>query len=314
MPPTTKDYEPIELRVRVPASTSNLGPGFDQLGLALELYLDVQMTRPVGAKKHQFGSLGGTAKAWTLEKNLLPEAFDACLKRAGATPQYFEFCAHSEIPTCGGLGSSGAAVVAGLLLANLWLGPKALSPTELAELGCELEGHPDNSTASLFGGCTLGVPTDAEGLQVIQHPLHADFFFAVVWSSFQLETKAAREALPQTLPIHDVVRNLRSLSLLLTGLSNGDPVALRLGCRDNLHTPFRLPLIPGASRALSTANSLGAWLSAISGSGASLIAIHNNHETATTIAKAMASELREAHGDAEFRVLRASNKGAEQLI
>jgi homoserine kinase len=301
------------LRVRVPASTSNLGPGFDQLGLALELFLDAEAHGPLDLAEHRLGTLEGMASDWVLEDNLLPRAFDACLEKAGAPPAHFEFDVQSSIPLRRGLGSSGAAITAGLILANEWLGERGLSLVELATLGFQLEGHTDNSTASLFGGCTLGIPLEDSQLRVLQPEVHPDLLFAVAWGPAEVATAQARAVLPSALPLDEVVRHLQRLPLLLEGLASADAEALRAGSWDRLHSPFRLPLIPGAGSALAAAESEGAFLATISGSGSAVIAAHDQREVATRLAATMARELAAAQGDSVSHVLRPYRRGAHRI-
>lgn len=305
------------LGVRVPASTSNLGPGFDQLGLALELFLEVELREPIEGPRHEFGQLEGCASQWPAGPNLLFEAFDLG-RSARSRAQRFRFDVRSEIPICRGLGSSGAAVAAGLLLARAIEAPAAddLGPAErrrLAALGLDLEGHPDNLTASLLGGCTLGVPLPGGELQVVEHPLHAGLVFSLAWPSTTLSTERARAALPSSFTLEDLVWNTRRLSLLLAGLSTGDPTLLRLGAEDRLHTAYRLPLIPGAERALAAAREAGAWMSAISGSGSGLIAVQDDRARAQEIAAAMARELERENEWAEARALGPARDGAQGM-
>jgi homoserine kinase len=126
-----------------------------------------------------------------------------------------------------------------------------------------------------------------------------------------LPTERARAALPSTLTLEDVVWNTRRLSLLLEGLRSGEPELLRLGSEDRLHTPHRLPLIPGAARALEAALAAGAWMSAISGSGSGLIALQDDEHRAREIAAAMATELERENEWVEVRCLRAARVGAQ---
>ena len=165
---------PRRLRVRVPASTSNLGPGFDSLGLALSLWLEVEAELTDGP--HTFASLGGTAEGWPTEQNLLTRAFDAGCRLLGVAPQGLRVHATSEIPVGRGLGSSGAAIAAGIALAAA-LASERPDQDGLCRLAHELEGHPDNTTASLCGGCTLALP-------------HTDGLVAVSYTHLTLPTKA----------------------------------------------------------------------------------------------------------------------------
>jgi len=266
---STPDLAPA--RLSVPCSTSNLGPGFDMLGLALELRLDVELCGPGHADGHRLLSATGTAAEWPTADNLLFRAFDKALAHFGFSRAPAQFRVHSEIPLERGLGSSGAAVAAGLLLANACMHGIA-DRDVLAQLGMQLEGHPDNSTASLFGGCTLGVPLE-DGLRVLHPELSKELGFAVAWSDAKLSTERARDALPRSVPFASAVENPRRLALLLEGLKRADPVLLAEGGKDELHVAYRLPLIPGGEQALEAAREAGAWLATISGAGSALVAI-----------------------------------------
>jgi homoserine kinase len=212
-----------------------------------------------------------------------------------------QFEVDSEIPVARGLGSSGAAVAAGLLLCDAF----ARHPSSIDELlawGLELEGHPDNSSAALLGGCTLSVPRPGGGLRVVAQELHSDLGFALAWPDVPLATHAARSVLPSAVRFEDAVENPRRLALLLEGLRRADPELLRLGSADRLHVPYRLPLIAGAENAFVSAREAGAWLATISGSGSALIAI-GPHEHVEAIADSMADALRVDGRNAEGRVV-----------
>lgn len=297
------------LRTRTPCSTSNLGPGFDFLGLALELWLEVECTAAPGAEHELL--LGQDQSAhWPHEGNLLLRAFDLALRELGGEPTPQRFQVRSEIPLGRGLGSSGAAVAAGLLLGAAAAGEHAPDRAQLAELGLALEGHPDNSTASLLGGCTLAVPLGAGALSVVQQPLHEDLSFAVAWPSVGLSTQLAREALPHQVPFADAVENPRRLALLLEGLRTGRHDLLAAGIEERLHVRARSTLIPGAAEALAAARAAGAPAATISGSGSALVAIDTSPEGASAAARAMESCLAEHSEWATSRVLAAARSGA----
>lgn len=290
------------LRVSVPCSTSNLGPGFDFLGLALSLHLEVRLLGSSRNSEHVLETCEGTAVEWPRAgTNLLFLAFDDALARLGEEPRYMRFGARSVIPIARGLGSSGAAVAAGLLLAAAVTRHPA-TPDELVTWGLALEGHPDNVCAALLGGCTLSVPRPQGGVRVVRQELHPDLGFALAWSSRQLATSLARSVLPREVAFDDAVENPRRLALLLEGLRLADAELLSLGGEDRLHVRYRLPLIPGGEAALHAAREAGAWLATVSGSGSSLIAI-GSKACSQAVADAMCSALRAHNGDAEGRVV-----------
>ena len=289
-------------RIVVPGSTSNLGPGFDFLGLALSLYLEVRVLGRASGDAHEFAQLDGTASGWPATKdNHFLRAFDLAAARLGLRTGPMRFSARSEIPIARGLGSSGAAAAAGLRLA-CGLTEKPASPDQLLAWGLELEGHPDNSSAALLGGCTLSVPVPGGGVRVVQQPLHQDLAFAVAWPSRGFPTPAARAVLPKSVPFADAVENPRRLALLLEGLRTADPELLALGGEDRLHVPYRLPKIEGAAAAIEAARASGAWLATISGSGSGLIAI-GPHARIEEIAAEMRRALQTGDPAAESRVV-----------
>ena len=207
----------------------------------------------------------------------------------------------SEIPVGRGLGSSGAAVAAGLLLAAS-LVPEPPDAARLLEWGIRCEGHPDNVAASLLGGCTLCHPDPSgAGPACIAQPVHPSIAFAVAWPARPLSTAEARAALPDTVPHADAVENPRRLALLLEGLRTGNPRWLSAGGEDRLHVDARLSLIPGARRALEAARDAGAWLATLSGAGSGTIAL-GSHDRIESIAAAMRSAFRQTTGAGEARV------------
>ena len=260
--------------VRVPATTSNLGPGFDFLGLALSLWLEVRAA-PSGDREHALVDAQGSAGEWPPPAtNLLFRAFDRARSELGLTQLGLRVEARSEIPISRGLGSSGAAIAAGLALGAGWEEPASVARhlEELVAIGSELEGHPDNSTASLCGGCTLALPS-ANGLRILHHRVHPSIGFAVAWPGTPVPTAPARAALPDRVAFADAVENPRRLAALLAGLDEGDPGLIAHGVEDRLHVRHRLPLIPGGAETLGAAREAGAWAATVSGSGSTLIAL-----------------------------------------
>jgi len=302
MNPQSSDWTGLSLRV--PASTSNLGPGFDFLGLALSLELEIRVLGLEG-EMPRFVECTGTAAGWPRgADNLVLRAFELAARGLGlqASPGLV-LAAHSEIPVARGLGSSGAAIVAGLLLAERASGRRA-SEEQLLTWGLQLEGHPDNSSAALLGGCTLSVPVGGGRLRVVRAELAPELCFALAWSEDKLATREARAVLPVQVPFADAVENPRRLALLLEGLRRADAELLALGIEDRLHVQHRLPLIRGGREALGAARAAGAWAATISGSGSSLIALAPRAR-AQAAADAMATELRRATGGATARVVEA---------
>jgi len=267
--------------VRVPCSTSNLGPGFDLLGLALSMHLEVTARVADGANEHVLQHRGEERPDAPAEDDLVVRALRAFERRFHAELPPLAIEARSEIPVGRGFGSSGAAVAAGLLVGAAAAGREDLLGDRagaLAELAVELEGHPDNAVASLLGGCTLSCPVEAGGgaparLRVVRQPVHASLGFALAWPSRPTFTEEARAALPGSVPLADAIENPRRLALLLEGLRTGDAGLLRDGVHDRLHERFRRALVPGADGASAAAIEAGAFAACMSGAGSGLVAI-----------------------------------------
>lgn len=308
------------IEVRVPASTSNLGPGFDLLGWALDLYLTVRLLGPSEGPNHQIVPRPNLLTTrdrvceWpTGGDNLLFRAFDAARSSLGSTDRGGRrFQVSSEIPTARGLGSSAAAIVAGLLLARAehqgGTDPAAHDldaplPEAWIELAVELEGHPDNVLPAALGGLVLGWRTNEGGVGRRSLRVSPGFGLAVAWPETPVSTWEAREVLPATLPRERVVAQGALLARLLEGLREGDGELLR-GCgRDHLHVPHRLGLVPGGTSALQAAERAGAHLATLSGSGSALFAVAPP-DRAGRIAEAMGAAFRQAGQDSVARVVR----------
>lgn len=295
-------------RIAVPASTSNLGPGFDLLGLALDLWLTVEV-RLRGPDPARLGRRTGEAEHWPDEgANLLLRAFDATARDLGLDSSAFAFDVDSEIPVSRGLGSSGAAIVAGIELASALAGATLSLEDRLAR-ALALEGHPDNVTPALLGGCVLAAPLGGGAPLVVRQPVHPGIAFAVAWPAATLPTALARSLLPAEVSFADARENPRRLALLLEGLRSADPRLLRAGVEDRLHARFRLPRIPGGQAALDAAYSAGAWLATVSGSGSALVAAADPTRIAEIVA-AMRREFERVSAPASGRVVRVVNEPA----
>lgn len=290
----------MRLSVRVPCSTSNLGPGFDCLGLALGLWLRAE-ARPHAAAEDRVVRREGHAEEWPERGDLLLEALARARAEGGGGPGAALALA-SEIPVGRGFGSSGAAVAAGLLLgAALARHPPPLE--RLHALGVALEGHPDNVTASLFGGLTVCHPDAHAGAPLlVRETISERIACAIAWSDQALATREARRVLPASVPFADAVENARRLPLLLAGLRGGERALVEAGGEDRLHVPVRLPLIRGGAAALAAARAAGAWTATISGAGSGLVAL-GPRARAEAIAAALQDALARASTGACARIL-----------
>jgi homoserine kinase len=298
-------FEPMSLlplHVRVPASTSNLGPGFDCVGLALALFVDVTLLGESSTGATHFESRTGTALAWPSDGGCLVAAFDRAMRDAGKEPRPMSWRVDSQIPIGFGLGSTGAATAAGLLLGYaLAHNTLDVEPRVLITAGVELEGHPDNSSASLLGGCTLAIKGEGRW-HVIEHPISAEIGLALAWPSTPFDTRLSRGALPDNVSYADAVDQPRRFAFLLAGLASADPALLKLGSHERLHQPYRLPRIPGAVEVFAAAEKAGAWITTISGAGSGVVALAS-HAKVPHIATAMEAAYHAVDPPANARVL-----------
>jgi homoserine kinase len=256
--------------VRVPCSTSNLGAGFDCLGLAFDRYLD--------AGFEPGGDTLAIRRAGTLAQldidphdDILASAFRTELQRRGATLAAGTIMIRSAVPVGYGLGSSGAAAAAGIALAAAACGA-GLDRAQALEVATRAEGHPDNAAASLFGGL-VAVAADGHGVpRAMRLPLSPEIRWAFAAPAATVATQRARAVLPQQVTHSAAVRNTALMAALLYGLANADGAGIATGFDDELHVPWRLPLIPGGRDAMDAAHAAGAWGCTISGSGSGLLA------------------------------------------
>ncbi len=270
--------------VSVPATTANLGPGFDCLGLALSLHNRVEASP---GPRWQITVEGeGAGLLPEDESNLVVQAMAHLARAAGRPLPPLRIAQHNAIPVGSGLGSSAAAVVAGLLAADALLESR-LSPARLLALAAEMEGHADNAAAALYGGLAL-----VAGDEVVQLPV-APLDAVAVLPAVALSTRAARAALPASVPLADAVFNVGKMGLLLHALAQGDAAQLARAMADRLHQPYRAPLIPGLAGALAAAQAEGA-AACLSGAGPSVIAFAAAEQDRQRLAGVIAAAFAEA--------------------
>ncbi|MGG4141548.1 homoserine kinase [Paenibacillus algorifonticola] len=255
--------------VKVPASTANLGPGFDTLGMALSLYAWVEMSV---AEHTVFRLYGDEMKGIPEDKsNLIYKVAQLVFKEAGVQVPELDIAMYSNIPLTRGLGSSASAIVGALVAANALIG-SPLSDDKLFQMATALEGHPDNVGASLFGGIVVSAWWDGERADYVRLAPHEKLETLVAIPSFQLSTEKARHALPKQISMQDAVFNVSRSSLLVAALASGELGLIRHAMRDRLHQPYRAALIPGMAEILAKAADFGALGAALSGAGPTLIA------------------------------------------
>ena len=258
----------------VPATTANLGPGFDCLGAALDLNNRFAMRRIEGGGERFELIIEGTEGSHLRggPENLVYRAAQRVWKAAGLEPVALEARVRLAVPPARGLGSSATAIVAGLMGANALVG-EPLSKEKLLELAIDIEGHPDNVVPSLLGGLCMTAKAASQRWRVVRCEWTPSVKAVVAIPSIRLSTSEARRAMPKAIPVGDAVVNLGALTLLLQGLRTGNGDLISDGMHDRLHEPYRWRLIKGGDQVKQAAMDAGAWGCAISGAGPSILAL-----------------------------------------
>ena len=269
----------MKARAKVPASTSNLGAGFDCVGVAVDRWLSASVdVSESGHAEHvtviRSGAVANLLE--TAEDDLLHLGFRlACQSCSHEIPKRIEYQVTSTIPVARGLGASAAALIAGAMLANQSLGLD-LSREEIAALCSREEGHPDNIGAAIFGGAVLSVNTGhASTNEYAFSSLRIHPEIALVFSvpELEIETSAARAVLPASLPYRTTIAAIAKSAALVDGLTSGDAKLLAYALDDVVHVPFRRQLMPGYDSVVGAAIGAGAFGATLSGSGSTIVAV-----------------------------------------
>lgn len=286
--------------VRVPATLANLGPGFDTFGLAVKVHNRITLEEG-GVQRTSFAVEGeGRGVLPENGRNLVWKAMERIFTRARVSPPPLQITMTNRIPLSRGLGSSAAAIVGGMVAANLFL-RSPFSREEIFQEAARMEGHPDNVAPALFGGMTIVL---REGDDFFPFPLNLPLLkslkIILAIPDFHLSTSMARKILPEKLLLSDAVFNVGRASLLiasLAGIVQGGRLAspeqlLSLAMEDRLHEPYRKKLVPGYDRVREAALGKGALGVTISGSGPTVLAIVRGEEN--KVARAMGTAFRKA--------------------
>jgi homoserine kinase len=263
-------YKAVQkVRVKVPASTANLGPGFDSLGMALNLYAWIDMAisdqttiRLIGDQMYGIP---------TDKSNLIYKVAQMVFQQAGVNHPDLDISMYSDIPLTRGLGSSASAIIGALAGANALIGNK-LTQYELFQIASRLEKHPDNVGASLYGGIVVAF-WDGDKAESIRIEPDANLEVLVAIPAFQLSTEKARGVMPKLVSMKDAVFNLSHSSLLVAALATNNMDMIRHAMKDALHQPYRAALIPGMEKLLEQAENHGALGVALSGAGPTMLAL-----------------------------------------
>ncbi len=255
------------MKIKVPATTANLGAGYDVFGMALSFYNYLEF-KPAEQQSLEIIGLGADHLSKSAN-NLIIRSAQAVYDICGKGKANLSFVAHNNIPLSRGMGSSSAAIVAGLMAANYAL-DLPLDQEQILKMAIEIEGHGDNVTPALLGGFTI--IAEENGFYHKKIAISPELQAVLIIPDFMLSTKKAREIMPAQIKLSDAVYNISHAAMLGICLAENDLEGFGAMLKDRLHQPYRFSLIPNADRVIEAAYQAGALGAALSGSGSTLIA------------------------------------------
>ena len=273
------------MKFRIPASSANLGPGFDCFGIAWQCYNEIEfIPRTEGLV------ISGCDEKYCNEQNLAYKAYRAAMIWAGQRESGLEIrFGRTDIPVSRGMGSSAALIVGGVVAANAIHGLE-LSGSELLAIATSVEGHPDNIAPALFGGFTVSA-MDGIAAVTTHFPISEKLFFTLLIPDFELSTDLARSVLPEAVSRQDAIFNISRSALLIKALERGDRQLMRIALEDKLHQPYRTKLIQGFETAEAAAKKLDAMGICISGAGSTLLCIADRPDFSAEMEEALKESL-----------------------
>ena len=308
----------MKISVKVPATTANIGPGFDCLGLALPMYNTVTIEETVlpgtGVEINVLVNENVTDE-FSLEhipldeNSIVYKAVELLYNSIGQTPSELKITIHSEIPIARGLGSSASVIVGGLIAANELLGRPA-DEAALLSIATEVEGHPDNVTPAIVGGVTISSSEEDGSIVYRKLPWPEEWLLTLCVPEYELPTEIARSVLPKEVPLEDAIFNTKRMGMFVQAVHTKDEELMKLALKDKLHQPYRMKLVPGLEKIMENLkheeNVLGCVLS---GAGPSILIISkkNNIDRMKTIVKETWDEL---NIKAQLHTLTVENQGA----
>ena len=300
-----------QVTIAVPATTANLGVGFDCIGAALTMANQFQFTLIESNSKLQITVEGQEAyKVGKDETNLIYQSFLQLYQKIKQTPPNVKIGIKLGVPLSRGLGSSATAIVGGLLGAN-YLAGNPLNQDEVMAMAIAIEGHPDNVVPALLGDCQLSV-ADGDKWQISSIPWHREIIPVVAIPDFELSTKQARSVLPKSYSRHDAIFNISRMGLLLRGLATNNPGWLTTALIDKIHQPYRQKLILGYQELHSAVMDAGAYGMTISGAGPTLLSLANSDRVQQVI-DSMSQTWLDLGVNADVRSLSIDTIGARVL-
>lgn len=239
----------MKFSIKVPATTANLGPGFDCLGLALPIYNTITVEETVmPGTGIEINIIDETNEMDVLsiptdENNIVYKAIEMLYNSIGQTPSELKITINTQIPVARGLGSSASVIVGGLLAANELLGRPA-DEAALLSIAAEIEGHPDNSTPAILGGVILSSLEEDGSVVYRKLNFPKDWNITVCIPDYELATNIARSVIPDEIPIRDALFNLKRSAMLIQAINTADKELMKYALQDKIHQPYREKLIP----------------------------------------------------------------------
>ncbi len=293
------------INIRVPATSANLGPGFDSLGIALNLYNKFSFEETSEGLE-----IIGALNSEEDKDNLVYTSMLKTFEYISYKPKGIKISIEANIPVSKGLGSSSTCILGGIMGANKIAGCP-LSIDSIFNLATEIEGHPDNIAPALFGGFVSSLMED-ESIYYNKIDIAKGLKFVAIIPNFRVSTKRAREVLPQSIPYKAAVENVSRVSLLISALSNGRFDLLKPGLKDNLHQPYRSKLIKGFDEVINKIYELKASGAYLSGAGPTIMAIIS--ESDSSFKKEMESYLESIDYNWQVKVLEIDLDGARVIL
>ncbi len=292
------------ITVKAPATSANMGPGFDCMGIAVNLYNTITIEETDGGleidildKSREFLPMDST--------NCVYMAMDRVFKKAGKHPKGIKLTLDNSIPVTRGLGSSAASIVAGLVGANALIG-NPLSQSQILNMATHIEGHPDNVAPSLLGGYVISLRSNND-IKYSRNEIDKKYKFAAIVPDFYLSTKKSRAILPKYTSYKNASYNIAHASLLSASLINGDSDGIRAALKDKLHQHYRLSYIKGGHWIMKSALEFGALGAYVSGAGPTIMAVlDGNYDE---FYEKMNAYLRQRFAGWQVKIFEVSNVG-----
>lgn len=296
---------------KIPATSANIGSGFDSVGLALNLYNEIHIYENDNSKKIEFEIFGEGENEISKKDNMIYSAMKLIFKKLKSKPNkgYIIKCIN-RIPLSRGLGSSSAAIIGGLLCANFILGNKLKIEKDILNMAVQIEGHPDNVAPAILGGIVSGVVKKEEDFKYIKIKPPKNLKAIVSIPDFYLSTEIARNILPKEITRKDAIFNISRAALLTSALFSNRLDLLEIATEDKIHQDYRAKFIPNLNQLFKETKKAGAYSVTISGAGSSILALTKDDKSIIEkVSKAMHSSFKKKNINSVIKVLNIPTKG-----